>query len=82
MLSYSSISIIPGKFNKLFLTISDVNRSGRREVKIMDEIELKVHDMSSTLQPADAYALVLEEVNGTVSCLLLSVRWRRRLLRW
>ena len=28
----------------------------------MDEIELKVHDMSSTLQPADAYALVLEEV--------------------
>ena len=30
----------------------------------MDEIELKVHDMSSTLQPADAYALVLEEVNG------------------
>ena len=64
MLSYSSISIIPGKFNKLFLTISDVNRSGRREVKIMDEIELKVHDMSSTLQPADAYALELEEVNG------------------
>lgn len=33
--------------------------------KIMDEVELKVHDMSSTLQPADAYALVLEEVNGT-----------------
>jgi len=32
--------------------------------KIMDEVELKVHDMSSTLQPADAYALVLEEVNG------------------
>ena len=31
----------------------------------MDEIELKVHDMSSTLQPADAYALVLEEVNGS-----------------
>lgn len=30
----------------------------------MKEIELKVHDMSSTLQPADAYALVLEEVNG------------------
>ncbi|MCD7923422.1 bifunctional nuclease domain-containing protein [Bacteroidaceae bacterium] len=30
----------------------------------MDEVELKVHDMSSTLQPADAYALVLEEVNG------------------
>ena len=26
----------------------------------MDEIELKVHDMSSTLQPADAYALVLD----------------------
>lgn len=32
--------------------------------KIMNEVELKVHDMSSTLQPADAYALVLEEVNG------------------
>lgn len=30
----------------------------------MNEIELKVHDMSSILQPADAYALVLEEVNG------------------
>lgn len=30
----------------------------------MDEVELKIHDMSSTLQPADAYALVLEEVNG------------------
>ena len=30
----------------------------------MDEVELKVHDMSSILQPADAYALVLEEVNG------------------
>jgi hypothetical protein len=30
----------------------------------MREIELKVHDMSSTLQPADAYALVLEEVGG------------------
>lgn len=30
----------------------------------MDEIELKLHDMSSTLQPVDAYALVLEEVNG------------------
>lgn len=30
----------------------------------MDEIELKIHDMSSTLQPADAYALVLEEVDG------------------
>ena len=28
----------------------------------MDEIELKLHDMSSTLQPVDAYALVLEEV--------------------
>ena len=24
----------------------------------MDEIELKLHDMSSTLQPVDAYALV------------------------
>lgn len=30
----------------------------------MDEVELNVHDMSSTLQPADAYALVLEEING------------------
>jgi hypothetical protein len=30
----------------------------------MREIELKVLDMSSTLQPADAYALVMEEVNG------------------
>ena len=30
----------------------------------MDEIELKVHEMSSPLQPVDAYALVLEEVNG------------------
>lgn len=30
----------------------------------MDEIELKVHDMSSTLQPVEACALVLEEVNG------------------
>ena len=40
----------------------------------MDEIELKLHDMSSTLQPVDAYALVLEEVNGNrklpVICLL------------
>ena len=25
-------------------------------------VELKIHDMSSTLYPADAYALVLEEV--------------------
>lgn len=30
----------------------------------MNEIELKIHDMSSTIHPADAYALVLEEVNG------------------
>lgn len=30
----------------------------------MKEIELKIHDMSSTLYPADAYALVLEEVDG------------------
>lgn len=30
----------------------------------MKEIELKIHDMSSTIHPADAYALVLEEVNG------------------
>jgi hypothetical protein len=30
----------------------------------MGEIELKVLDMSSTLQPADAYALVMEEVKG------------------
>ena len=27
----------------------------------MREIELKIHDMSTTLHPADAYALVLEE---------------------
>lgn len=27
-------------------------------------VELKIHDMSTTLYPADAYALVLEEVNG------------------
>ena len=27
-------------------------------------VELKIHDMSSTLYPADAYALVLEEVDG------------------
>ncbi len=31
----------------------------------MNEIELKVLDMSSTLQPVNAYALVLQEVNGT-----------------
>lgn len=30
----------------------------------MDEVELKLHAMSFTLQPANAYALVLEEVNG------------------
>lgn len=30
----------------------------------MQEIELKIHGMSTTLQPADAYALVLEEVEG------------------
>lgn len=30
----------------------------------MKEIELKIHDMSSTIHPAEAYALVLEEVNG------------------
>ena len=30
----------------------------------MREIELKIHDMSTTLYPADAYALVLEEVDG------------------
>ena len=30
----------------------------------MKEIELKIHDMSSTLYPADAYALVLEEMDG------------------
>lgn len=30
----------------------------------MREIELKIHDMSTTLHPADAYALVLEEVDG------------------
>ena len=27
-------------------------------------VELKIHDMSTTLYPADAYALVLEEVEG------------------
>ena len=27
-------------------------------------VKLKIHDMSSTLYPADAYALVLEEVEG------------------
>ena len=27
-------------------------------------VELKIHDMSTTLHPADAYALVLEEVEG------------------
>ena len=41
----------------------------------MQEIELKIHGMSTTLQPADAYALVLEEVegfnSGAVSELLL-----------
>lgn len=31
----------------------------------MDEVELLIHDMSSTIQPADAYALVLEEKYGT-----------------
>ncbi len=30
----------------------------------MREIELKIHDMSTTLHPADAYALVLEEKGG------------------
>ena len=30
----------------------------------MREIELKIHDMSTTLHPADAYALVLEEKEG------------------
>ena len=30
----------------------------------MREKELKIHDMSSTLHPADAYALVLEEKEG------------------
>ena len=27
-------------------------------------VELKIHDMSTTLYPADAYALVMEEVEG------------------
>ena len=31
----------------------------------MKEVELKIHDMSSTIHPADAYALVLVEVGGT-----------------
>lgn len=30
----------------------------------MKYVELKIHDMSTTLYPADAYALVLEEVDG------------------
>ena len=30
----------------------------------MNEVELKIHGMSSTIHPADAYALVLEEVYG------------------
>ena len=30
----------------------------------MNYVQLKIHDMSSVLHPADAYALVLEEVNG------------------
>ena len=30
----------------------------------MKEVELKIHNMSTTLHPADAYALVLEEVEG------------------
>lgn len=30
----------------------------------MNEKELKIHDMSSTIHPADAYALVLEEIEG------------------
>lgn len=30
----------------------------------MKEKELKIHDMSSTIHPADAYALVLEEIEG------------------
>lgn len=30
----------------------------------MNEIELKIYGMSSTIHPAEAYALVLEEVNG------------------
>ena len=31
----------------------------------MKVIELRIHDMSSTIHPADAYALVLVEVDGT-----------------
>ncbi|MGL5273568.1 MAG: bifunctional nuclease domain-containing protein [Phocaeicola sp.] len=30
----------------------------------MKEVQVRIHDMSSTLHPANAYALVLEEVNG------------------
>ena len=30
----------------------------------MNKVQLKIHDISSVLHPADAYALVLEEVNG------------------
>ena len=29
-----------------------------------DFVELKVHDMSTMIYPADAYVLILEEVNG------------------
>lgn len=31
----------------------------------MEEVQLRILDMSSTIQPSDAYALVLEEVEGT-----------------
>lgn len=31
----------------------------------MKEVQVRIHDMSSTLHPANAYALVLEEVNGS-----------------
>ncbi|MGL4518972.1 MAG: bifunctional nuclease domain-containing protein [Phocaeicola sp.] len=31
----------------------------------MKEVQVSIHDMSSTLHPANAYALVLEEVNGS-----------------
>lgn len=30
----------------------------------MQEIQMKIHGMSTSIQPADAYALVLEEIDG------------------
>lgn len=47
----------------------------------MKEVELKIHDMSTTLYPADAYALVLEEVEGGRKYQSSSDIWRLRLSR-